>query len=130
MATPDRAQLPEDPRVTVLAQQRTLRRFLENVVDLAQAASGGDEVGVALLSYAALGVQVAFERLVATEERVMLPVLEAELPMGPERIARWRLEHGRKLRDLTAIVEGGTRDASVLADTLRAIAIDLLAPPR
>lgn len=121
-----RLPLSDDPRATMFAQHRTLRRLLENAMEVAAAVAFGDEVGLASLPYTILGLQAALERHVVSEESVMLPLVEARLPCGSENVTRWRLRHGHQIRAVAAMVDAGVQDAPVLAETLRRVAVDLL----
>jgi hypothetical protein len=118
----------EIARLRVLGQHVELRRLLTSGLDHVRAALAGDDwshVPIRLL------VEVTYKELVqhlASEEALVLPILEDDVPLGPLRAERLRQEHAQQREELALLAAwGALDDERELAARFRTLARALLA---
>jgi iron-sulfur cluster repair protein YtfE (RIC family) len=121
--------LPADEaRATIIAQHQTIRMLLEAAGAVADLAAGGNRRTGELLPLYLENVRNALEHHLATEEQVLLPILAADPPLGPERALRLAAEHDRQREELAAaqreLSRPGGRETA--AKRLRLLINDLL----
>jgi hypothetical protein len=101
---PDR-ESAEAARRLVLAQHRELKRLLTMGRILARgSASDGDPGGEPIRSLVGL-IREVFVKHLVDEEALIVPILEDDLPVGPERVAALREEHARQRGELDALCD-------------------------
>jgi hypothetical protein len=117
-----------EARETIFAQHHVIRMLLKaarTVCDLA--ASGNRRTGELLPLYFE-NVRVALEHHLATEERLLLPILGTDPPLGPERALRLAAEHDRQRDELAAATRAltGPEGVAAASQKLRTLMDDLL----
>ena len=104
MRTDRTVRLPADmARRLVLGQHIELRRLLTmglgQVVSVLADEGGGHEPLRSLVGL----IRHVFVQHLADEEALIVPILEADPPIGPQRVEALREEHGRQRRELEAL---------------------------
>lgn len=90
-------------RRRVLEQHRELRRMLsEGLQHMSRALDGGRSAEYAFRRVVGVSYHAFLEHL-ADEEALILPILDDDLPLGPERALRLREEHDRQRSDFEAL---------------------------
>jgi hypothetical protein len=93
----------QEARRRIFAQHETLRMILKAAGSVADLASGGARRVADLLPHYLENVRASLEQHLAFEERLLLPILESDPPLGPERARRVRAEHLRQRAELAAL---------------------------
>jgi hypothetical protein len=93
----------EEARETIFAQHQTIRMLLRSAGAVADLAAGGTRRVLDLLPHYLNSVRAALEQHLAFEERLILPILESDPPLGPERARLLRAEHARQRAELAAL---------------------------
>ncbi|HEY8925200.1 MAG TPA: hemerythrin domain-containing protein [Polyangia bacterium] len=95
-------QVPSHPmdadhaRRTVFAQHRALRGLLGRASATASAALEGRAPSPDAVASAIGDIRTTFDVHLTFEEKVLIPILEADLPLGPERAQHLREEHAQQ----------------------------------
>jgi iron-sulfur cluster repair protein YtfE (RIC family) len=97
------APTAEEARRKIFAQHETMRMILKAAGTVADLAAGGARRVVDLLPHYLESVRASLEQHLAFEERLILPILENDPPLGPERARRLRAEHRRQRAELAAL---------------------------
>jgi iron-sulfur cluster repair protein YtfE (RIC family) len=106
VSVPAEAPPPADEaRATIFSQHEVIRMLLQAAGTVADLAAAGHRRTGEVLPLYLDNVRAALEQHLATEERVLLPILAADPPLGTQRVVRVLLEHDRQRRELTAAVE-------------------------
>jgi hypothetical protein len=106
MADVTTPSLPADEaRSTIFAQHETIRMLLKAAAAVANLAAGGNRRTAEVLPLYFANVRAALEFHLATEERLLLPILAADPPLGPERALRLAAEHDRQREELAAATD-------------------------
>jgi iron-sulfur cluster repair protein YtfE (RIC family) len=112
---------------TIFEQHEALRTLLESARRVAGRVAGGDDSGVSLLPHLLLAVRISFGRHLETEERLLLPILQDDWPLGPERARRLVEEHTRQRAEIAALWAASINgDVATVARRLMILADDLL----
>jgi hypothetical protein len=114
----------DEARGRVLEQHDTIRMLLSAAGTVADLAAGGSRRVADLLPHYLESVRAALEQHLAFEDRTLLPILEADPPLGPERACRLREEHGRQRSELAALAREREQIAvqpGLVAQRLRAL---------
>jgi hemerythrin-like domain-containing protein len=118
----------EVARYRVLAQHTVLRQLLTDSLGHIEATLAGEESSRVPLR---LLIGVAYETFVAHlayEEALLFPILEDDLPLGPQRLQRLREEHARQRADFHRLYAlRDSNDTRELATRLRRLAMAVLA---
>jgi iron-sulfur cluster repair protein YtfE (RIC family) len=93
----------DDARTAIFKQHETIRMLLRAAGTVADLAAGGNRRVADLLPHYLESVRAALEQHLAFEERLILPILAADPPLGPERAQRLRDEHRRQRAELAAL---------------------------
>lgn len=93
----------DEARRTIFRQHETIRMLLRAAGTVADLAAGGNRRVADLLPTYLESVRAALEQHLAFEERLILPILAADPPLGPERAQRLRDEHSRQRAELAAL---------------------------
>jgi hypothetical protein len=96
-------QPAETARRLVLQQHRQLRHLLTMGLAELQGAATEDGPGHEPLRSLVSLVRDVFVRHLADEEALIVPILEDDLPVGPQRVAALREEHHRQRAELDAL---------------------------
>jgi iron-sulfur cluster repair protein YtfE (RIC family) len=120
----------EEARAAIFSQHETIRMLLRAAGTVADMAAGGSRRVGDLLPHYLESVRAALEQHLAFEERLLLPILAADPPLGPERAQRLRDEHRRQRAELASLSRA--RDESQVApvrvaERLRALVDEFLA---
>jgi hypothetical protein len=114
----------DEARTRILTQHGTIRMLLRAAGTVADLASGGARRVADLLPHYVESVRDALEQHLAFEDGTLLPILDADPPLGPERAERLRSEHRRQRAELALLArdreEIAVRPAAV-AQRLRAL---------
>jgi hypothetical protein len=114
----------DESRTRILAQHQTIRMLLRAAGTVADLAGGGARRVDDLLPHYVENVRAALEQHLAYEDRTLLPILEADPPLGPERARRLRAEHHRQRAELAALARDREQIAAcpgAVAQRLRAL---------
>jgi hypothetical protein len=114
---------------SILAQHDHLRTLLYRARAVAEAALLGKASAPNAVASAVNDIRASFEIHLAFEERVLLPLLRSDLPLGPERADQLLYEHAHQRRTL-AMLHGEAAalpDLPTLAANLAVLASSLLA---
>jgi hypothetical protein len=96
----------DDARATIFAQHDVIRLLLKAAATVCDQAAGGNRRTGELLPLYFENVRAALHEHLATEERLLLPILAADPPLGPERALRLAAEHDRQRQQLSAAIAG------------------------
>lgn len=96
----------DEARAAIFKQHETIRMLLRAAGAVADMAAGGNRRVADLLPTYLESVRAALEQHLAFEERLILPILAADPPLGPERAQRLRDEHRRQRAELAALSRG------------------------
>jgi iron-sulfur cluster repair protein YtfE (RIC family) len=119
----------DEARATILGQHQEIRILLRTVASVARlAAAGNRRIGETLGHYLQ-EIRDVLEAHLTMEEGLLLPILESDPPLGPERAQRLRQEHARQRAELAALATEGRRALAPaeLAWQLDALVRELLA---
>jgi hypothetical protein len=94
----------DEARATIFAQHHVIRMLLKAAGTVCDLAAGGNRRTAGLLPLYFENVRVALEHHLATEERLLLPILGNDPPLGPERALRLAAEHDRQREELAQAV--------------------------
>jgi hypothetical protein len=83
-------------RHAILGQHQKIRVFLAKAQSIADAALDGDAAASGQVASAIGDLRAIFEVHLTFEERVLLPLLDDDLPVGPERANHLREDHRRQ----------------------------------
>ena len=97
------APTAEEARERIFAQHETIRMLLRAAGTVADMAAGGARRVADLLPHYLESVRATLEQHLGYEERLLLPILESDPPLGPERARRLRAEHRRQRAELAAL---------------------------
>jgi hypothetical protein len=128
-STPDAAPAsPDEARTLILAQHETIRSLLRAAGAVADLAAGGNHRVADLLPHHLDNVCRALESHLDFEERLLTPILMADLPLGPQRARALHEEHQRQRAELATLARGAADapDVSGLAARLRTLITDFL----
>ena len=100
----------EAARRRILNQHIELRRLLTASLEAVRAALNGDASGRTAFGVLVSATYLEFTRHLAEEEALLLPILEDDLPLGPQRAEALRVEHTRQRAELNALRASGTTD--------------------
>ena len=118
------APTAEEARRQILTQHQTITMLLRAAGAVADMAAGGARRVADLLPHYLESVRAALEQHLAFEERLILPILQNDPPLGPERAKRLCAEHRRQRAELAALAlerdQIAVRPAAV-AQRLRAL---------
>jgi hypothetical protein len=120
----------DDARLAILEQHETIRSLLNAARTVAGLAAAGNARVADLLPTYLDRVRAALEQHLAFEDRLLIPILVSDPPLGPERARRLREEHGRQRAELCALARpatDGTDLRRVTAARLRALSEAFLA---
>jgi iron-sulfur cluster repair protein YtfE (RIC family) len=120
----------EEARGTILAQHDTIRMLLRAAGTVADLAAGGSRRVADLLPHYLDSVRAALDQHLLYEDRTLLPILEADPPLGPERARRLRTEHRQQRAELAALGREREQIAdhpATVAQRLRALVDTFLA---
>jgi iron-sulfur cluster repair protein YtfE (RIC family) len=92
----------DEARTTISAQHDMIRMLLRAAGTVCDLAAGGNRRTGMLLPHYFHNVQAALEHHLETEERLLLPILMADPPLGPERALRLAAEHQSQRRELVS----------------------------
>lgn len=95
----------EHARHAVLAQHREIRNLLERASQTADDSLTGQPRSADAVASAIGDICMTLDVHLTFEEKVLLPILEMDLPLGPDRAQRLREEHAQQralLRSLHA----------------------------
>jgi iron-sulfur cluster repair protein YtfE (RIC family) len=98
--------------------------LLQAAGTVADMATGGNRRVAYLLPHYLENVRAALDQHLVYEEDLLLPILEADPPLGPERARRLRLEHARQRAELAVLARAGHEAEAVpgaVAQRLRAL---------
>jgi hypothetical protein len=90
-------------RNAILSQHEKIHALLERAENVAQAALDGFPVRPDAVASAIGDIRVTMEVHLAFEEAVLPPLLEDDLPLGPQRAERLRDEHARQRAMMAAL---------------------------
>jgi hypothetical protein len=90
-------------RNAILAQHQKIHALLERAENVAQAALDGFPMRPDAVASAIGDIRVTMEVHLAFEEAVLPPLLEDDLPLGPQRAERLRDEHARQRAMMAAL---------------------------
>ncbi len=90
-------------RQSILSQHERLRALLARAVAVAEAALDGHPPSDDAVASAIADVRTTIEVHLAFEEKVLLPLLRDDLPLGPERADRLLDEHARQRQTLATL---------------------------
>ncbi len=90
----------DEARTTILAQHEAIRVVLHSARAVADLAAAGNRRVAELLPHYLGDICTALDKHLAFEEQVLTPILEADLPLGPERARQLREEHRRQRAEL------------------------------
>ena len=90
-------------RHAILDQHRKIRALLEKAAAVAEAALNGTPVRPDAVASAIGDIRLTMEVHLAFEEAVLPPLLEQDLPLGPQRAAHLRDEHVRQRAMMAAL---------------------------
>jgi hypothetical protein len=93
----------EVARRRILNQHVGLRRLLKASLEAVRAALDGEGPGRAAFGVLVSATYLEFVRHLAEEEALLLPILEEDLPLGPQRAEALRDEHARQRAELDAL---------------------------
>lgn len=114
----------------ILDDHVRIRQLLQAAIGVAERAEQGRWPATAVLRHLVTQVGTTLERHLAVEESLILPLLEDDLPVGPQRARMMREEHRRQreeIADLLAGIEGleVKRIGERLEDLARAFLVDM-----
>lgn len=116
-----------DALAQILADHREIRHLLGIALDLAYRAADGRRMDPVVLPQALEGVASVLDQHLAREERLLLPILEDDPPVGPLRATALREEHGRQRIEIARLVRGCWEKSQMeLAADLRRLIQDFL----
>jgi len=119
-------QVPSHPmdadhaRRTVFTQHRELRSLLARASTTAEAALEGRPRSPDAVASAIGDIRTTFDVHLTFEEKVLVPLLEGDLPLGPDRAQRLREEHAQQ----RALLQSLHREA-LAAPTLPTLSVKL-----
>jgi iron-sulfur cluster repair protein YtfE (RIC family) len=90
-------------RRAVLAQHRELRSLLGRAAATAEASLDGASRSPDAVASAIADIRTTFDVHLTFEEKVLIPLLEMDLPVGPERAQHLREEHAQQRAVLEAL---------------------------
>lgn len=90
-------------RQSILSQHEHLRGLLERASAVAEAALDGQAPYPEAVASAIGDIRTSIEVHLTFEERVLLPLLRDDLPLGPERADRLLDEHARQRQTLATL---------------------------
>jgi hypothetical protein len=93
----------DDARTAILEQHETIRSLLNAAGTVARLAGAGNDRVADLLPAYLDRVRVALEEHLAFEDRLLVPILAADPPLGPERARRLHEEHARQRAELEVL---------------------------
>lgn len=93
----------EHARRAVLAQHRELRNLLARAAATAEASLEGPPPSPDAVPSAIADIRTTFDVHLTFEEKVLIPLLEMDLPVGPERARHLREEHTEQRAMLEAL---------------------------
>ncbi len=93
----------DEARESIFAQHETIRMLLRAAGAVADMAAGGSRRVADLLPHYLESVRAALEQHLVFEERLILPILETDPPLGPARARQLRAEHRRQRAELAAL---------------------------
>jgi iron-sulfur cluster repair protein YtfE (RIC family) len=114
----------EQARTQIFAQHETIRMLLRAAGTVADMAAGGSRRVADLLPHYVEMVRAALEAHLGYEDRLLLPILAADPPLGPERAQRLRAEHARQRAELAVLARSAHEEVvapGVVAQRLRAL---------
>jgi iron-sulfur cluster repair protein YtfE (RIC family) len=114
----------DQARSAILAQHHIIRMLLQAAGAVADLAAGGNRRVADLLPHYLENVRATLEHHLGFEEEVLVPLLVADPPLGPERAERLKEEHARQRAELAVLVRAGseaTLPQTVVAQRLRAL---------
>ena len=127
---------PEIARQTVLTQHKAIRELLDEAQSISQAALAGDAQAALRMPALFHRVRLTLDSHLAFEESVLLPILEADLPLGPQRAQALQREHQRQRRELLRMQDAelvtwaGEGLASGLRQLVREFLVDMIEEER
>jgi polyisoprenoid-binding protein YceI len=126
--TPEESSSPAAAaRAAILEQHGTLRTLLWAASTIAENALVGRPEALASLRRYAAQVASSLRDHLTFEERLLVPLLEGDPPLGPIRARRLTEEHVRQRAELAELECSAEMSAKVAAARLRRVAADLLA---
>jgi hypothetical protein len=90
-------------RRAVLAQHGALRSLLHRAAATAEASLDGRPLAPDAVASSIGDIRTTFDVHLTFEEKVLIPLLEMDLPLGPERAQRVREEHAQQRTMLEAL---------------------------
>jgi len=93
----------------ILAQHQRIRALLDRAHGVAEAALDDEAPFPDAVASAIEDIRTVLEVHLAFEERVLLPILRDDLPLGPERADRLLDEHGRQRATLATLHREASR---------------------
>jgi len=90
-------------RQSILSQHEHLRALLERAREVAEAALDGRPPSPDAVASAIGDIRTTMEVHLTFEEKVLLPLLRDDLPVGPERADRLLDEHARQRQTLATL---------------------------
>lgn len=90
----------ERARQELLRQHACIRYLLDSGLGLVAAAIDGDGRAADRLPGLFVATREMLEHHLEAEEALLLPIFADDLPFGPSRVERLRLEHGRQRKEL------------------------------
>lgn len=104
----------------IVDQHATIRLLLEAAGTVADLAAMGSRRVADLLPHYLEKVRAALEEHLASEEELLVPILMADPPLGPDRAVRLYTEHARQRAELAALARSNDHPVT-LARRLRAL---------
>jgi hypothetical protein len=86
----------ETARSRIFAEHKEIRALLGRARRLADAALDGDRPALEAVAGTIGGLRAALEAHLAFEESILIPILDDDLPLGPQRAAALRAEHAHQ----------------------------------
>jgi len=100
-------------RRSILAQHQRLRELLERARNVADAALGGEAFNPEAVGAAIEELLAVMEAHLSFEESVLVPLLNADLPLGPARAMELQAEHRQQRAMLNALYQQATAAPAV-----------------
>jgi Hemerythrin HHE cation binding domain len=106
-------------RRSILAQHAQIKRLLKKAQDVARDRLEGRAQPMDAVASAIVDVRTIMEVHLSFEEKVLVPLLEADLPLGPERARRMLDEHKHQRAMLASLHGEAAKDPALPALSLK-----------